>query len=122
MNLLNNQNLDILINISINKIFFNLYFNYEEEKFVEYKIFLINAIKAFNIKFNSNQELIKLLDLFYNKDIFTKMISSHIKNNKTFEIILYGFRYCIQTIYFEEEKIKNEKEINKKKEEKYLYI
>ena len=121
MNLLNNQNLDILINISINKIFFNLYFNYEEEKFIEYKIFLINAIKAFNIKFNSNQELIKLLDLFYNKNIFTKMISSHIKNNKTFEIILYGFRYCIQTIYFEEEKIKNEKEINKKKEEKYLY-
>ena len=121
LNLLNNQRLDILLIISINKIFFNLYLNYDEVKFNENKIFLMNVENIIDIKYNTNKELIKLLNLFYNKDNFMKKIFPYIKNNKTLEIILYGFRYCIQSLYFEPIVTTNEKISENNKKDELLY-
>ena len=97
-NLLNSKDIDIFITISINKIFFCLYSNFDETKFEEYKNFFLIAEQILNDYFGKNQDLIKLLNSFFNYKLFSKNINPHIKEKKILEIILYGFRFCVKSI------------------------
>ena len=122
INSLDNQKLDIFIIISINKIFFNIYPNCDEIKVEEFFIFIKIANSLINDYFHENQELKKLLNLFYDREIFLKNVFPQIKDKKILEILLYGFRFCVKSLNhekknFAENKLNNEN----KEEEKYFY-
>ena len=82
INLLNRKNLDTFIIISINKIFFELYSNYDKNKNEIYNKFFLIARTIITDYNQNNEELIKLLNLFYNTDIFLEKIFPNLKNNK----------------------------------------
>jgi len=103
LNLLNHKDLDIFIIITINKIFFEIYSDNEDIKIGEYKNFLLIVKEIINANFKDNPELIKLLNLFYDSEIYSKNIFPQIKNKKLLEILLYGFHFCVQTLYTENE-------------------
>ena len=119
--LLNNKDLDILIIISINKIF-DIYSDCEEIKIREYKNFFLIVNTIINEYFKDNQELIKLLNLFYNSEIFLKCIYPQIKNKKILEILLYGFRLCVQTLYYENKILLENPNYKNETNEKNFYI
>ena len=119
-NLLNSKDIDIFITISINKIFFCLYSNYDEKKFEEYKNFFIIAEQLISENFRENQKL-KLLNSFYNCNSFLQNIYIHIKEKKILEILLYGFRFCISTIFLENTILLNNSNNIDKKEKQNFY-
>lgn len=114
--------IDIFISLSINKIISNYGFKDYLSKKSEYKHYLslcnsifasnnqeIEAIAKTDIKiFNNN--LIKLLSLFFDYEKYNKIIKPLIEdkegalNQELFEIILYGFRFCVQSLDINENK------------------
>ena len=121
INLLNIKDLDIFITISINKIFFNLYLNYCPNTIEEYKNFFDIFNSLIIEYFHENKELIKLLNLLFNTETFESKIISKIKDKKTFEILLYGFRYCIQSINFERDDVSPSDGCQNQKTKNYFY-
>ena len=100
--------IDIFLCLSINKVFSNLGFIDFLEENPEYNNYLAICNTAFNNYYSSkNQELsnlYKLLMLFFNIENYNKIIKPIILNNKRIvnpellEIVLYGFRFCAQTL------------------------
>ena len=121
INLLKSKDIDTLLIISTNKIFFYLYPNYDEIKIEEYKNFFLTIESIIHDYFHNNYELLKLLNLFYNSEIFFKNIFPHIKNNKLLEILLYGFRYCVQSIYSENNILSEKTDYNIEIKDKFFY-
>ena len=103
--------IDIFLCLLINKIFSNLDFiNYLEDN-PKYKDYLskCNSVLADNctsINYEKQLNLNRLLMLFFNIEIYNKKIKSKIVNEKNsfnpelMEIILYGFRFCAQTLEY----------------------
>ena len=121
INLLNRKNLDTFIIISINKIFFELYSNYDKNKNENYNKFFLIARTIITDYNQNNGELIKLLNLFYNTDIFLEKIFPNLKNNKILEILLYGFRYCVKSIFLENNSITNGLNTSIENKQQYFY-
>ena len=91
------NNIDIFLTLSINKIFFNLSsINYIFDK-EEYKNFSFFTKSLLDKNYNNNPDLIKLLNLFFDYETYTDKIFYNFNEN-TLEIFLYGFRYCVQTL------------------------
>lgn len=118
LDLLNKKDIDTFLIISINKIFFELYINYDEKKLEGYKNYFINIELIVGNNFKENE---KLLNLFYNSNIFLKNIFPLIKDKNLLEILLYGFRFCIQSLCSENNIINNNNNCQNKKEEKFFY-
>ena len=88
--------IDTLLTISINKFFCNLNYISKKDEFLKFSSFCNNI---FEKKYQNNKELIKLLNLYFNYNIFSKKIIIHLIYDRSFyEILLYGFRYCVQTL------------------------
>ena len=107
--LIKNNSFDIFLNLSINKIISNLGLkNYINDK-DEYQNFssFIKSLLSSSLEINS--ELKKLLFLFFDYDTFIgkmkpKLISLNgLTNPQIFEMILYGFRFCFNTLDKNEE-------------------
>ena len=102
--LIKNNSLDIFLNLSINKIISNLGLkNYINDK-DEYQNFSSFIKSLLSSSFEINSELKNLLFLFFDYDTFLgklkpNLISSNgIINPQIFEMILYGFRFCFNTL------------------------
>ena len=105
--LFKDDNLDIFLCLSINKIFSNFGFkNYLESK-PKYKNYLsiCNSIIESNLKKSDDKQsnLNQLLMLFfnienYNNKIRPKIEKKNVINPEMLEMILYGFRFCAQTL------------------------
>ena len=104
-NLIARDGIDIFLCISINKIISNLgLYKYEEKE--TYKKFSQYAKSLFadKNKLKISKELCDLLDFFFDSKIYINKIKPKIPlenkkiNQKIFEILLYGFRYCVQTL------------------------
>ena len=106
-NLTEIDDIDDYLTISINKFISNFNYIFDKEKYLNFSSFSKNLL---NKKYNNNPELIKLLYLYYDYDTFQETILPNYINNSLFEILLYGFRFCVQTL-----------ENNNIKEEKYLF-
>ena len=111
--LIKNNSFDIFLNLSINKIISNLGLkNYINDK-DEYQNFssFIKSLLSSSLEINS--ELKKLLFLFFDYDTFIgkmkpKLISLNgLTNPQIFEMILYGFRFCFNTLDKNEEDKEN---------------
>ena len=97
--------IDTFLLVSINKVISNLGLNKYEEK-ETYKKFSNYAISLFsnNDRLKISKNLCNLLFLFYNSQIYINKIKPKIPvengiiNQKIFEILLYGFRYCVNTL------------------------
>ena len=95
---INDYGIDPLLCILINKIII-----VSEEKNEDEKENFYNFItKLFNEKYKSNEKLKKLLFLFLDEKekykIKTKINKNGNLNSKTFETILYSFRFCVQSL------------------------
>ena len=106
--LLEKYGLDLFLLLILNKIISNLPLaNFEKKdiysKFCNYAKIIFNENK--NPQFKN--ELCNLLFLFFNDDIYKKNTKQKISNEKgrvdlqTFEPLLYGFRFCVNSLYFE---------------------
>ena len=77
--------------------------NYLKDK-DEYKNFSSYIKSLFGSNYKLNPEIKKLLFLFYDEHNYMEKIRGklanrdNILNQQIFEIILYGFRFCINTI------------------------
>ena len=106
LNNINDFGLDPFICISINKIISNLG-NVDNKQNDDIKNFYQLASKLFG-KYQCNQNLKDLLLLFFDEQNFNKKIKKSINiNSKTFEIILYSFRFCVQSLEAIDLQIKN---------------
>ena len=99
---INNYGIDIFICIAINKIISNLG-NNDKEADEEITHFLNFTKKIFNGKYECSNNLKNLLFLLFDKNNFIQKIKSKLNKNgrfntKLFEIILYSFRFCIQSL------------------------
>ena len=100
-NFAKNISFDIFICISINKIISNLGLkNYDEKEI--YKKFSDYAKSILNDK---NEEVRQLLSIFYDFETYKNKIKQKLidkdkneLNQKLFEALLYGFRYCVNTL------------------------
>ena len=94
--------IDTFLCISINKIVSNL--GHKNAKNKEGNTNFFNfAQKLFNEKYKCNENLVKLLFLFFDENQFNKKIKKELNRNgsidpKLFEIILYSFRFCVQSL------------------------
>ena len=111
--LIKNNSLDIFVTLSINKIISNLGLkNYINDK-DEYQNFSSFIKSLFSSSFKINADLKKLLFLYFDYDTFegklkSKLVNSKgINNSQIFEIILYGFRFCVNTLDKKEEDKEN---------------
>ena len=104
-NLIEKDGIDIFLLITINKIIGNLGLeNYDSKD--TYKKFSIYAksLLSNNNKLKKNKELCNLLNLFYDSQIYLKKIKPKLIlekgsfNKDMFEILLYGYRYCVNTL------------------------
>ena len=104
-NCIKKDSLDIFICLSINKIISNLSLqNYDTKEI--YQNFSNYVKSLFNDnKFKSNDELRHLLSLFYDSDSYFIQIKPKLINNdknaidqKLFEALLYGFRFCVNSL------------------------
>jgi len=91
--------IDIFLCLSINKIFSNLGFNKYQEYLSKCNSVLIESSKNDNKQSNLNQ----LLMLFFNIENYKKIIKPKIEKKNVIypeilEMILYGFRFCAQTL------------------------
>ena len=106
LNNINDFGIDPFLCISINKIFSNLG-NLDIKQNEELKNFYQLAKKLFD-KYQCNQNLKDLLLLFFDEKNFNQKIKKSIKiNSKTFEIILYSYRFCVQSLEAIDIQIKN---------------
>ena len=112
-----NDNFDIFLTISINRIISNLGLKYYSNK-PEYSNFSKLCENLFE---NYGNSLRDLLFLFYNEKKFNNILKPKIeklKKNKNFEgnlfeSLLYGFRFCVHSLL--------NKNINNENSEKFLY-
>ena len=106
LNNINDFGIDPFLCISINKIFSNLG-NLDIKQNEELKNFYQLAKKLFD-NYQCNQNLKDLLLLFFDEKHFNQKIKKSIKiNSKTFEIILYSYRFCVQSLEAIDIQIKN---------------
>ena len=113
------KNIDIFLSITINALFSNLFLkNYFKENTKELKDYKkLGEYLNTNYK-NQNITLKKLLNLFYNKNLFLNVIMEKFDEQykwkdyigEPYESLLYGFKFCVQYLL----KIKDE-------ESKYFY-
>ena len=115
-NFIKDDGIDIFLCLSINKILSNLGFiNYLEDN-PNYKEYLniFNSLFSDNNESTDNTQLFnyelnQLLLLFFNIDKYNNKIKPKITNKKgvinpeLFEMLLYGFRFCVQTLENHEE-------------------
>jgi len=113
---INEKEFDIFLCLSINKILSNLVFkNYLEEN-PNYKNFLslFNSLSSDNSESTYHENLFnidlnKLLLLFFDIEKYNNKIRSKIVdkkdtiNSELYEMLLYGFRFCVQTLKSEED-------------------
>ena len=98
--------------MSLNKIIINLSIKYFEDKdyYRDYCIYA-KALFTQNKNISFNKELIRLLFLFFDYDTYKRKTKVYLTNDKgridlqIFEPLLYGFRFCVNSLYYE----KNEK-------------
>ena len=94
------SNLDIFIIITINKIINKINLDKDKEKdnnSIDFKYFSNENTKL------CNENLFNLLSLYYNKDKFYEMLKEKLSKEEEidqnlFIILLYGFRYCAQSL------------------------
>jgi len=109
INFIKENELDIFISLSINKIISNYGFKDYLNIKTEYNQYLTLCNSMFiNNKQETNEilndNLIKLLSLFFDYEKYNKKIKPLIENKQKvlnqelFEIILFGFRLCAQTL------------------------
>ena len=102
LNLINENGLDIFLIISINKILSNLGLkNYISDK-DEYQNFS-SFVKTLFADYKIEEELKNLLLLLFDNSEFLKFKTKLVKENELidqqiFEMILYGYRYCANTL------------------------
>ena len=113
--LINEFGLDIFLTVSINKIISNLgikTYIIDKEEYSNFSSFIKSLLDSNDLL---TFKLKKLLYLFYDIDTYRSKTKKLLENEngeinqKIFEIILYGFRLCINTMD------------NKENENKYLY-
>ena len=114
LNIFNCEELDIFIILTVNQLFFNIDLSNAENSIKEFNNFFLIANLLIKEKYKDNHDLIKLLDIFYNFVSFHQKIISSVKNKNHLEIILYGFRFCVQSLL-------SNTNIITEKNEKYLY-
>ena len=110
-NQLDKFGLDLFLSVIINKIISNLPLSNFENKDI-YTNFSKYAKTLFieGKKPQFSKELCQLLNLFIDSDIYKKKTKDKIygNNNKIdpqiFEALLYGFRFCVNSLYFENQK------------------
>ena len=94
------NDLDIFLTVSINKIFLNLslsnYFSYYDE----HKKFCTFCKPLLENNYRNNPQLLNLLNLFYDSETFKEKIFYELINKNSLEIIIYGFRYCVQSLSY----------------------
>ena len=105
--ILQKYGIDIFLTITINKIISNLGLqDYIQEK-DEYQTFCNFMKSLFNTEYTGykpNNHIINLLNLFYNDQIFIEKMKlklldeNRVINTQLFEILLYGFRYCVNSL------------------------
>ena len=99
------KNIDIFLMVAINKIISNLFLDSYLDFGMHYRYY-INLCEYFDkIYHNLNKNLKKLLKLFLNKDnlaklkeIFEKQKSELNIKGEPYESLLYGLRFCVQTL------------------------
>ena len=105
---IDNKGLDVFLLVVLNKIISNLPLADFENKDV-YKNFSIFSKSIFNSNNNPqfSKELCLLLSSFFDSDCFKNKTKKNIskENGKidlqVFEALLYGFRFCVNSLYFE---------------------
>ena len=105
---IDNKGLDLFLIVVLNKIISNLPLGDFENKDV-YKNFSIFAKKIFNsnIKPQFSKDLCILLDLFFDSNDYKNKTKKNISKEigkidiQVYEALLYGFRFCVNTLYFE---------------------
>ena len=112
--MIKNNDIDIFVSLTINKIISNLGLkDYLSEK-NEYQLFSTWAKKLFNNDYKINENMKKLFYLFYDDKTFMEKMrgklldEKNIINQQLLETLLYGFRFCISTL-------------NNDRNEKFLY-
>ena len=110
--LLDKYDFDLFLIMALNKVISNLSVgeNDNKELYTNYCNFLKIILKNKNY----NEELKELLSLFFDLNIFKKNIKPKITNEKgiinseLYEAILYGFRFCANSLNLNERQKKNE--------------
>ena len=102
--LINKNGINIFLAVSLNKIISNLALkNYVADK-DEYQNFSSFIKSLFSTKYQLSPELSKLLFLFYDEKIYMEKLRSKLAkedeviNQQLFEMLLYGYRYCVSTL------------------------
>ena len=101
--LIEDHGLNIFLDITINKIISNLALNYSKDN-EEYKNFSNFAKPLFESIEDFNNELKELLLLFYDENIYAEKLrpklvkENEIINLQLFESILYGFKFCVNSL------------------------
>ena len=102
--LIKENGLNIFLDITINKIISEFALNYSEGNNEEYKIFSEYIKDLFNSIEDFSNELKELLFLLYENSIYAKKIrpkllsQNGIINLELFESLLYGFKYCVNSL------------------------
>ena len=105
---IDNKGLDLFLLVVLNKIISNLPLENFENKDI-YKNFSIFAKKIFNTnnKPQFSKELCLLLNLFFDSSDYKNKTKKNISKEigkidlQVYEALLYGFRFCANTLYFE---------------------
>ena len=104
IDMIKNNDIDIFVSLTINKIISNLGLNdYLSEK-NEYQLFCTWTKNMFNLEYKINENMKKLFYLFYDDKTFMDKMrgklldESNIINQQLLETLLYGFRFCINTL------------------------
>ena len=111
------KNIDIFLIVTINNIISNLFFRnylYNAKHNNNYTILCKYCDKAFR---SLNANLRNLLNLFFNKEKFLKILKPIFESQQKYiylkgepyESLLYGFRFCVQTLLKLNSKDNNEK-------------
>ena len=95
--LLENNDLDIFVNLILNKIISNLGLNENILKDI------LPIFSKFEFNKYLNENICKLFSLYFNDNIFNikikqKLLKDGEIDQKLFIILLYGFRYCVQSL------------------------
>ena len=102
VNNLNKNGIDSFLCIAINRIVSNLG-NNEKKNIDNIDNFCKFANKIFNGRYACNNDLKKLLFLFFDRKEFDQKLKNKVTkkgniDSKIFEMILYSFRFCVQTL------------------------
>ena len=108
---LDKYGLDLFLLFTLNRIISNLSRNDFENNDI-YKNFCKYAKTLFDKdkKPKFSKELCQLLSLFFDTEIYKTKTKAKINNGKRkidlnlFEALLYGFRFCVNSLYFEDDK------------------